>query len=225
MKPLYTTEEFELAKASTKLPCQCINCQNTFYKDKRTINKAIKNIDGHTGNFCSNKCQAQFNGIASYSVQCLNCNKSFNKLPNQIKKYPNHFCSCSCAATYNNKHKATGTRRSKLELYLEEQLTNLYPNLHFDYNKKGAIGSELDIYIPSLKLAFELNGIFHYEPIYGSGKLNQIQKNDISKSKACLDNQIDLCVIDSSGLKYFKASKAQKYLDIIVDIINQRTSC
>ena len=37
-----------------------------------------------------------------------------------------------------------------------------------------AINSELDVYVPSLNLAFELNGIFHYEPIYGEKKLNQI---------------------------------------------------
>jgi len=43
----------------------------------------------------------------------------------------------------------------------------LYPDLVIHFNKKDAINSELDIYIPSLKLAFELNGIFHYEPIFG----------------------------------------------------------
>ncbi len=37
-------------------------------------------------------------------VGCKNCHKEFDKLPNQIKKSTNHFCSRSCAATYNNKH-------------------------------------------------------------------------------------------------------------------------
>lgn len=37
-------------------------------------------------------------------VSCKNCHKEFDKLPNQIKKSKNHFCSRSCAATYNNKH-------------------------------------------------------------------------------------------------------------------------
>jgi hypothetical protein len=223
MIPLYTTEEFILAKSSTKLPCKCVNCYNIFYKDKRTINKAIKNIDGHNGNFCSNNCKVQFNGIGEKKVFCSNCFIEFLKTPSEIKKSKNNFCSKSCATTYNNKHKTTGNRRSKLEIYLEEQLKSLYTNLHIDYNKKDTISSELDIYIPSLKLAFELNGIFHYEPIYGLNKLNQIQSNDISKSKACFDKHIDLCIIDTSGLKYFKPTNAQKYLDIIVNIINQRT--
>jgi len=82
----------------------------------------------------------------------------------------------------------------------------------------------LDIYIPSLNVAIELNGIFHYEPIYGVDKLGKIQDNDISKSKACIDNQIDLCTIDTSGQKYFKPKTSQKYLDIITNIIKERSS-
>ena len=36
-------------------------------------------------------------------VTCKQCNKEFDKLPNQVKKTKNHFCSRSCAAKYNNK--------------------------------------------------------------------------------------------------------------------------
>ena len=139
-----------------------------------------------------------------------------------MKRSKNNFCSLSCSTTFNNKNKTTGTRRSKLEIWLESKLPILYPDIEFHFNKKDAIGSELDIYIPSLSLAFELNGIFHYEPIYGSKKLGQIQENDISKSKACHDAQIDLCIIDTSGLTYFKPDNAQKYLVIIDNVIKER---
>ena len=101
-------------------------------------------------------------------------------------------------------------------------MTQLYPSIHIDFNQKKAINSELDIYIPSLNIAFELNGIFHYEPIYGTNKLRQIQENDISKSKACHEAKIDLCIIDTSTQKYFKESTSQKYLDIINNIIKER---
>jgi hypothetical protein len=67
-----------------------------------------------------------------------------------------------------------------------------------------------------------LNGIFHYEPIYGVNKLDKIQSNDISKSKACFDAKIDLCIIDTSTQSYFKESTSQKYLNIIINIINER---
>ncbi len=221
MKILYTQEEFNSAKSTDKLLCECYNCHNPFNLKKSLISVELKFKHGGR-KYCSNKCK--YESISNkLNVQCLNCNTEFLKKPSEIKKSPNHFCSKSCAVTYNGKHKTTGNRRSKLEIYIEEQLTILYPNLYIDYNEKEAIASELDIYIPSLSLAFELNGIFHYEPIFGDKKLDQIQNNDISKSKACFDKQIDLCIIDTSGLKYFKPSNAQKYLDIIVNIINQRT--
>lgn len=103
-------------------------------------------------------------------------------------------------------------------------MNNLYPNLLIYFNKKDAINSELDIYIPSLKLAFELNGIFHYEPIYGFNKLNQIQNNDSRKFQACLEQKIELCLIDSSKQKYFTEKSSQQYLDIITTIINSKLS-
>lgn len=154
-------------------------------------------------------------------VECLNCKKVFLKLASAVRRSPNHFCSRSCAAIHNNTHKTTGTRRSKLEAYLEEQLTVLFPELEILFNDKTAINSELDIYIPSLKLAFELNGIFHYEPIFGKDKLNQIQNNDGNKFQKCQENQISLCIIDTSSQKRFTELSSKKYLDIIVSIIEQ----
>ena len=116
----------------------------------------------------------------------------------------------SCAGTYNNTHKTHGTRRSKLEVWIEEQLTKLYPNLEIHFNQKDTINSELDIYIPSMKIAFELNGIFHYEPIFGEDQLNKIQNNDHRKFAACHEAGISLCVIDTSGQKYFKPKSSQR---------------
>jgi hypothetical protein len=74
----------------------------------------------------------------------------------------------------------------------------------------------------SLNIAFELNGIFHYEPIYGNDKLNKIQNNDMRKFQACLEHNIELCIIDTSQQKYFKESTSQKYLNIIVNILNEK---
>ena len=97
-------------------------------------------------------------------------------------------------------------------------------DLEFHFNRKDAINGELDIYIPSLKLAFELNGIFHYEPIYGSEKLASIQSNDTRKAQACLEHGIELCLIDVSTFKKFKEKRAGKFLQIIQDIINLKLS-
>jgi hypothetical protein len=107
---------------------------------------------------------------------------------------------------------------------LEQQLPILYPDMEFHFNRKDTINSELDIYIPTLSLAFELNGIFHYEPIYGPDKLSQIQNNDHRKFQACLEKGIELCITDTSSLSYFKEQSAKKYLDIITNIINMKLS-
>jgi hypothetical protein len=158
----------------------------------------------------------------SKDVNCSQCGKTFKMIFSQFKRYKHHFCSRSCSATYNNLHKTKGNRRSKLEIWLEEKLPSLYPNLQFKFNSKEEINSELDIYIPSLKLAFELNGIYHYEPIHGVDKFNQIQNNDNRKFQACIEKGIDLCIIDTSSLNYFKEQNANKYLDIITNIINKK---
>jgi hypothetical protein len=224
MKPLFDYKLFNDSKSEDKLPCKCYNCDNVFYVMKKAItfllaNKKTKN----TIKFCSLKCKNE-SVTTKQKVNCKNCNKEFQKQQKEIKKFSNHFCSKSCSATYNNTHKTHGIRRSKLEKYLEEQLVRLYPTLHMDFNKKYTINSELDIYIPSLKLAFELNGIFHYEPIHGSEKLTQVQNNDERKFQACAEHNISLCIIDTSKQKYFKESTSKEFLNIITNIINSKNS-
>lgn len=188
---------------------------NTVERKYGSWNKALKEVFQDTNNIVNKNIK----------TSCKQCNKEISVAPSNLKhkkrKSQNTFCSKSCAATYNNTHKTHGTRRSKLEKYLEEELTKLYPKLEIHFNRKDAINSELDIYIPSLSLAFELNGIFHYEPIYGKDKLASIQNNDKRKFAACNDASISLCVIDTSSLNYFKPKKAEKYLNIIIKIINE----
>lgn len=94
--------------------------------------------------------------------------------------------------------------------------------LDIHFNTAEAIKAELDIYIPSLKVAFELNGVFHYEPIFGTTKLQQMQNKDQYKLHACTTAGIDLCVIDTSADLYFKPKASQRYLDIITKIIDER---
>ncbi len=198
--------------------CICEHCNIKF---DLSVGQFNRNQKRYKHIFCSKKCSHDFTKTGKI-VNCLQCNKSFIKLISEIKKYSNNFCCQSCAATYNNTHKTKGNRKSKLEIWLETKLPSLYPNLEFHFNRKDAILSELDIYIPSLKLAFELNGIFHYEPIYGKDKLDQIKNNDNRKFQACLEHRIEFCTIDTSQLKKFKEQNALKYLKIIQDIIDKK---
>lgn len=217
--PLYTEQELNSAKCNDLLPCQCTVCQSTFYKRKRVIQRVLRNKGNVSGNYCSSRCGG-IDKATAVDVSCKHCGKTCKRIRSQVKKVINTFCSSTCAATYNNTHKTHGTRRSKLEIWLEQQLPVLYPFLEFYFNRKDAINAELDIYIPALKLAFELNGLFHYEPIFGADKLAQIQNNDQRKYQACIERGIELCLIDVSSFKNFKENGAVKYLNIIKDILN-----
>lgn len=230
MKPLYTKIQFDTAKTNDKLPCECYGCKNIFYAAKREILLKLKNYKKDGGKnyekrirFCGKECKSK-NQINKLEITCANCSKLFFKIPGEIKqsKSGNNFCCKSCAVTYNNKHKTTGNRRSKLEIWLESKLISLYPMQKILFNDKTTINSELDFYFPSLKLAFELNGIFHYEPIFGKIKLNQIQNNDERKFQACIEQGIEMCIIDVSSMKYFKENNCNKYLDIIIEVINKK---
>ena len=196
----------------------CKHCSIQFEREKHDIVR--RTIKGK-GIFCSKTCFDKHNK-ASHAVitTCLQCGASICRAQSTIVKSGNAFCNHSCSAKYSNTHKIKGNRRSKLEIWLESQIPALYPNLEFVFNKKDAINSELDIFIPSLKLAFELNGILHYESIYGSEKLSQIQNNDGRKFQACLERGIELCIIDTSAHKYVTPKTSQKYLDLIRSIID-----
>jgi hypothetical protein len=222
MKMLISEEDFKQNyKWDTLVPLECCWCGNSFFKGANEIRTIRKNSTNH-GRFCSHKCQG-LSTTTKVEIPCAHCAQLVFKFPADIQrsKTKRFFCSRNCAAIYNNTHKTTGTRVSKLEVWLHQQLLLMYPKLEFLFNDKQTINSELDIYIPSLKLAFELNGIFHYEPIFGPDKLSSIQNNDSRKFQACLENGIALAIIDSSGFKRFKESEAIKYLTIISSIIDK----
>ena len=197
---------------------ECDKCNKKF--DRKLTAHKQHIARGRTGIFCSNKCKDLANR-KKITTTCAQCGKSINKNPAEINAGKHVFCNHSCSASYNNTHNHKGYRRSKLEIYIENKLKNKY-KLGIDFNHKNTINSELDIYIPSLKLAFELNGIFHYEPIFGINKLAKIQNNDDRKFQACLENGIELCIIDSSNLKYFKTQHADKFVNIIFEIIDKK---
>jgi hypothetical protein len=196
----------------------CNQCGNEYSKPKNQIQVSIS--AGKKTNFCSKLCNdLYFN--KKKEVSCKNCQTPFYKSLAQIRKSKNNFCSKSCSASHNSKNRKCGTTRSKLEAWLEDKLIDLYSDLDIQFNKKDVIGSELDIYIPSLKLAFEINGIFHYKPIYGEEKLEQIQQNDKTKNAECDKNDIKLYSIDTSEQDHFTEKSSIKYFKTISSIINE----
>lgn len=222
---LFTERQLNEAKYRDFLNLKCDICGNKYKSQKKIIIAAKRKNTKH--DCCSKDCVSKAicyskNVKPRFETPCKSCGSICVRAESQTKRNKNTFCSSSCAATYNNTHKKHGTKRSKLEVFLEKELVKEFPNLEFHFNQKDTINSELDIYIPSLKLAFELNGIFHYEPIFGEEKLSKIQNNDERKMQACLERGIELCIIDASGLKYFKPKNAEKYLNIIVGILKKK---
>lgn len=192
---------------------KCEQCNTEFYKTAHEQRRTKRD-------FCSKDCWNLYQNIQQ-EVECKKCNKLFLKLPNQINKTKNNFCSKSCAASYNNTHKTYGTRRAKLEVFLEEQIKEHYPDLELICNQKTAIESELDFYFPQLRFAIELNGITHYEPIYGADKFEKIQNNDKRKVIACYEKGIELAVVDTSSCSYLSANNKEKYKNVIFGLLEQ----
>jgi len=224
MKPKYTNEQLKHAKSFDKLPLECYECNKDFFIAKTHIKDAKNPNCKRTGEFCSKQCLS-LSKKTKAKYNCHNCGKECEKKISQIKlsKSGYNFCSRSCTSSYHMKNKKYGTNRSKLEQWIEIQLTKLYPNLKISYNDRQILNPlELDIFIPELSIAFELNGIFHYEPIFGPEKLNKTQTKDFNKHKLCFDKRVDLCVIDTSSQKYFKEQTSNKFLNIIIKIIQER---
>jgi hypothetical protein len=218
MIPLYNDIEFQAAKSRQLLPLQCLHCGKPFFRDKHSILSIInKTAKRDRAEFCSRSCNCLHKHPPIF-VSCQTCNKKFKKTLSEIKRNKHHFCSYSCGARWTNSHRK-GSHRSRLEIWFETQLKALYPSLIFKFNEPNIINAELDIYIPSLKLAFELNGILHYKPIFGQDKLISTQLRDGQKIISCAKMGIELDVIDVSSMKGFQLTKAQKYLDIILKFI------
>jgi hypothetical protein len=200
-----------------KVDVNCSFCGQLFCKERKQYNQTVKR--GYVAFYCSKQCQnlASSNKIRLF---CHGCGIPVLRTPSHIES-AKVFCGHSCAASYQNKHRTTGTRVSQLEQFIAEKLVKLYPSTQFHFNRKDAIGSELDIYLPSLGLGFELNGVHHYKPIHGQEKLAQIQSNDAKKFAACQNLEIALEIIDVSAISKFNEVTGLIVLSIITNCIDR----
>ena len=186
-----------------KQEIKCDYCDCVFIRKQHEIKRTNKH-------FCCNECRYKFQN-KQVEVECLVCQKKFMKSGNKVKINPRHFCSKECAKNIQS-FKDWVNKRSKLEISIEEHLKTLY-SFEIRYNKTD-IGYELDIYIPCLDLAIEINGILHYEAIFGEAKLLRTQQIDKEKVERCRDRDIKLIVINVSRDGAGKKIKAQRISEV-----------
>ena len=166
----------------------------------------------NNNNFCCLACSHKFKD-KRVEVICQVCQKIFLKERCEISRRSRHCCSKECSIILGKKYKDWSSSRSKLEIAIEAHLTKV-STLKIDYNKTE-IGYELDIYIPILSLAFELNGPLHYRPIFGMKKLLRVQQIDAEKVIECKERNIKLIVIDVSKDKRSKKVENQRIQEVV----------
>lgn len=216
-----------------KVYTQCITCNEDVtirYCELNSKYRKSKNV------FCSRSCAAVFNNkkrshkakkrIVCTKVKrnssfhekiCTHCNVHY-----KTKSKKSTYCSGRCR-NLNLKlhafaHKSSGRSRSRMEEYLERRLSANFPDLEIKFNDKDIIYYELDIHIPKYNLAFELNGVFHYLPIYGEETLKKTQYKDQQKIIRCKEKNIDLHVINL-GNTCFSKERGERVYTYITDII------
>ena len=89
-------------------------------------------------------------------------------------------------------------------------------------NTKTPIGAELDFYFPKLKVAVEINGFLHFEPIYGVKKLNRIKELDQEKVEKCRQMNIELIVIDVSREFHLTPMLKDKHWQKIKELVTSK---
>lgn len=195
----------------TRIAILCKFCGKTV---KRRPTELGKNT------FCSYRCSGFFyntpkkkirnstkklrpNTLAN--VNCSNCGKTIQRDRYAREHHKFFYCNRSCQAIYANKtyNRAGrfGRNRSKAEDELSALISTEFPNMGLVKNDRSTIvgGLELDLWLPSVKIAIELNGPCHYIPLFGTAELTRTMSKDEIKKQECQRLGIRLFIINIMG--------------------------
>lgn len=108
---------------------------------------------------------------------------------------------------------------SKTELFLFEELKKL--NIEVVFHKKSLIKNtnlELDIFIPSIKTAIEIDGPSHFFPIWGEDALQKTIASDNEKNGLLLSSGFKIIRVKNVGKKLSQKRK-RDILSLVLDAI------
>jgi hypothetical protein len=209
--------------------CICPICEKPYTRTKGEILRSLFRGPNskqpiRSGKTCSLDCAKILIKSIRQKLTFYNCHICGKDIivspPSRNRKSKIRVCSPDCRNQYMKTVDKKIRTRSKMEFFIENQIKLNYPSLNFTTNDRTVINYELDFYFKDLKFAIELNGIFHYEPIYGNDKLEKTKFNDSQKIILCYESGIELCVIDISSVDKLTQKNKDKFWSIINEILS-----
>lgn len=196
------------------VPFACVACGATFHRRKHHVQAALKRgggAGGHTMESCSPDCGRALVSARASRIVCTECGVHVRRPPSEIAKVRRPFCSRRCSMIYRNRGKDLGkTKRSRGEEYLAELIASEFPGISVQRNVRDVLpsGLEIDLLLPDLGIAIEVNGPVHVLPIYGEDKLSAVQAIDRRKRVEIDAAGLRLVEIDISHCRSGKKTSA-----------------
>jgi very-short-patch-repair endonuclease len=137
--------------------------------------------------------------------------KNWNNLSDDIKE---HILQQANAAV-----REASKRGSKLELFLLDNL--LKDGYKVDFHKEQILSNtklQIDLFLPKLNVAIEVDGLSHFEPVWGQQTLNRNKTYDNKKTGLILGK--GLVLVRIKQLKDFSPSRASKIYSKLLDVLS-----